>query len=272
MVKVMHGWLAQGKRLLGRTWRNARAEFGKGFCPLCECRTAFLKTGPWLRDQLLCVRCRSIPRNRALMRVLQDNFPGSRDSRIHESSPYGPLSEKLARECPGYVGTHFYPNVARGLSKGRFRSEDLEQQTFFDEAFDLVVTSDVFEHVMNPAAAFAEIARTLVPGSAHVFTAPWYYWKPTLVRAECRNGEVVHLSTPDYHGNPIDASGSLVVTEWGRDFPDFIDHVSGLVTEVVHLWSVREGIDVSFGKCSSAGSLKIRNSLSKLKISTNFSN
>ncbi len=32
------------------------------------------------------------------------------------------------------------------------------------------LTQDVFEHLFDPAAAFREIARTLQPGGAHVFT------------------------------------------------------------------------------------------------------
>src|SRR5262249_7103116 len=38
-----------------------------GRCPICETRTVFIKTGPYLRDQLLCCRCKSIARWRALI-------------------------------------------------------------------------------------------------------------------------------------------------------------------------------------------------------------
>jgi len=46
-----------------------------------------------------------------------------------------------------------------------------------DESFDLVITLDVFEHVLRPAKAFAEIARTLKPGGAHIYTVPYYRGK-----------------------------------------------------------------------------------------------
>jgi hypothetical protein len=47
-----------------------------------------------------------------------------------------------------------YREVNRRMASG---SEDLEALTFPDESFDLVITQDVFEHVLRPAKAFAEI-------------------------------------------------------------------------------------------------------------------
>src|SRR5262249_25600166 len=84
---------------------------------------------------------------------------------------------------------------------------------------DLVVTSDVFEHVLDPARGFSKIARTLRPGGAHVFTVPSYWWKQTLVRAtRGEDGRIRHLKSADYHGNPIDEKASLVVPSGGGNF------------------------------------------------------
>ena len=116
-----------------------------------------------------------------------------------------------------------FPGVAPGESKAGIRCENLERQTFADGSFDLVVTSDVFEHVLDPARAFAEIARTLRPEERTFSQLPWYWWKETLIRAvRTEDGKIKSLEPPDYHGNPIDESGSLVVTEWGRQLCDFI--------------------------------------------------
>src|SRR5579862_4964953 len=48
----------------------ARGKVSRGYCTICECDVWFCETGPWLRDQYLCLRCKSIPRNRALIKVL----------------------------------------------------------------------------------------------------------------------------------------------------------------------------------------------------------
>jgi SAM-dependent methyltransferase len=99
---------------------------------------------------------------------------------IHESSPGGQSSDKIKQECKRYTGSQFFSDVPRGQSKDGQRSEDLEALTFPDESFDLVITQDVFEHVLRPAKAFAEIARTLKPGGAHVYTVPYYRGKRTV--------------------------------------------------------------------------------------------
>ena len=97
------------------------------------------------RDQLKCARCRSIPRWRAIVRVLEAFFPAWRQMAIHECSPGGTSSAKLARECRGCVQTHWYPDVPAGSVKDGYRSENLEQQTFPDASFDMVITQDVFQ-------------------------------------------------------------------------------------------------------------------------------
>jgi SAM-dependent methyltransferase len=233
-------------RRLGLLGTALASAVHRGRCPVCERRTVFVKAGHWLRDLYYCARCASLPRSRALVHVLGRDFPTWRALRIHESSPTGASSAKLARECPGYVATHLLPGVAPGQVRDGCRCEDLQAQTFADTSFDLVVTQDVFEHVLDPARAFAEVARTLKPGGAHVFTLPWHYWKPTLVRARPGEDGITHLQPAEYHQNPIDPRGALVVTDWGSDLIDFIARSSGLSTTVVHLSDPSQGIAGDF--------------------------
>jgi SAM-dependent methyltransferase len=180
------------------------------------------------------------------MTVISEFHPNWRESTIHESSPGGPLSAKLARECPGYLPSHFYPEAVNGQVYKGFRCENLMEQTFDKESFDLVITSDVFEHLPDVALAVREIMRTLKPGGAHIFTVPWFRSRPTLVRAKIVEGALQHFEQPDYHGNPIDENGSLVFTEWGAELP-FLLHEWGKCPVIVH--SIRDrslGIDGEF--------------------------
>jgi hypothetical protein len=109
------------------------------------------------------------------------------------------------------------------------------------------VTSDVFEHVLDPARGFSEVARTLCPGGAHVFTVPWFWHRETLARAiRGEDGEIRHLEPADYHGNPIDKNGSLVVTEWGRDLCDFIYCASGVTTTAILIRDMSLGLAGEF--------------------------
>lgn len=218
-----------------------------GRCPVCGSRTIFYVRESYLRSGLRCIRCESRPRHRALFRVLEAQFPAWRSARIHECSPMDSMLTKFRRECPGYTPTHYLPDLPLGAVRDGFRNETLEAQTFEDGTFDMVITQDVMEHILDPRAAFAEIARTLVPGGAHVFTVPWYHWRETVVRARRgANDHVEHLLPPEYHGDPFDNRGSLVVTEWGRDLLEVIRESSGLETEVFRLEDAAHGIAGAF--------------------------
>ena len=232
-----------------------------GTCPVCAGSAVFIREGTCARDQLFCARCRSLPRSRAVIQILDTQFPGWKDRHIHESSPGGASFGKFMRECRHYVPTHFFPDLlpgevrsacqcedleAQAILSYSCRCEDLEAQTFADGVFDLVITQDVFEHVLDPARAFAEVARTLKPGGAHVFTVPWYPGQETVIRAIRNKGSVKHLLPPDYHVNPIDEQGSLVVTEWGRDLGDFVYQASGLTTTVFSMQDKARGIEGDF--------------------------
>jgi SAM-dependent methyltransferase len=179
--------------------------------------------------------------------VLETHFPRWREEMsIHESSPGSASSEKIARECKHYTATQYFPDVPSGQTHLGFRCENLEAQTFADGQFDLVITQDVLEHILHPGKALAEIARTLKPGGAHLFTVPWYYWKKTDIRAVEEDGEIIHRLPPEYHGNPISREGSLVVSEWGRELIDYIYRESGLTTTVLRIYNPRMGIEAKF--------------------------
>jgi SAM-dependent methyltransferase len=124
------------------------------------------------------------------------------------------------------------------------RCEDLAALTFEDCSLDLHVTQDVMEHVLQPAEAFREIARTLRPGGAHIFTVPLVRRnQPSVPRAVLvADGTVAHLLPPEYHGNPIDPDGSLVTRDWGFDIAKQIFDASGMFTHIVVIDDLSRGI------------------------------
>jgi SAM-dependent methyltransferase len=202
-----------------------------GVCPICEAPVRFQARQAWFRDFLHCSGCGSIPRWRGFA--------------IHESSPAERgISAKLARDCPGYVASQFFPGAAPGEMVRGFRNENLEALTFADASFDLTITLDVMEHVNQPDQVLREVARTLKPGGAYIFTVPTY--KGKLVserRAHYRaDGGVDHLVEPEYHGNPVSDAGSLVTFHYGHDFAEMIAAWSGLDVEVVRFHDHRHGV------------------------------
>jgi len=227
-------------------WQIVRRGVHFGQCPVCEKKTAYVKRGPWLRDQYHCVRCLSIPRQRALVQVLHDFIPNWKSRSIHESSPSGPTFRKFSAECLRYVPTQYFPNIQPGTVYRGFRCEDLANQTFDDESFDIVITQDVLEHLVEPVRGLTEICRTLRPGGVHVLTVPWYYWRDTRVRARAVDGAMQYLAEPEYHGSPVHDNSSLVVTEWGGDLLDTIYASSGMATTAVRIRDKRIAVDGQF--------------------------
>lgn len=234
------------KLSISRVYLILRRGIHFGYCPVCERKTLFFKDGDWWRDHYHCSRCLSIPRQRAFLYVLHKNIPNWRELDIHESSPSGLLFNKFTSECESYIPTQFFPDIELGSIYGGFRCEDLSNQTFMDESFDIVITQDVLEHLFNPIQSLKEISRTLKPGGYHVFTVPWYYWQDTKIRAIKVNNEIVNIEEPDYHYNPVDEKGSLVVTEWGNDFIDTIYACTGMTTTVFHIQNKRIGAEAKF--------------------------
>lgn len=215
-----------------------------GYCVICKTETKFVEYGKWLRDNYRCIKCKTIPRQRAFVSVLDLHFPAWRSMKVHESSPY---MDFVKKECTDYTASQFYPDKMPGEQVGEFTCEDLSRLTFPDAMFDLILTQDVFEHVLEPELAFSEIARVLKPGGAHVFTMPWYpELSKTRVRASKVNGELVYLEEPMYHGNPIDEKGSLVTRDWGLDFPEMIFRNGGLFTTIHIIRDRHLGIDGRF--------------------------
>jgi len=219
-----------------------------GYCPCCMQETRFVSYHEWLRDNFVCVKCNSIPRERALIQTIEKFHPDWRRLAIHESSPSKNAASALLAQGLSYVATHYYPNDPLGSLVHGYRNEDLEHQTFPGKSFDLVVTQDVMEHVYSPREAFAEIARTLKDGGAHIFTVPIInkHIKSEVWATKGDDGSPVFLKTPEYHGNPIDPNGSPVTMHWGYDIVDFIEANSGLRSSIEQIDNLDRGIRAEY--------------------------
>lgn len=223
----------------------------KGRCPCCDKDVVFRARNSWLRDSFLCTNCTSIPRERAIMLIIEKVLPNWKDLKIHESSPGNKgASLKLKENCIGYIASQYFPGEKFGTSIGDFRNEDLENQTFENESFDLVVSQDVMEHVYDPEQAFKEIARTLKKGGYYIFTTPLVNkFRPSEVWAKKgEGGKPIFLKEPEYHGNPVDPEGSPVTMHWGYDIVGFIKSASGMDAVIEYIDDLNFGIRAEFNE------------------------
>ena len=221
----------------------------EGVCPICESDAVFIAHNSWFRDHLICKKCKSIPRERALMAALHKFTPVWREMVIHESSPSTRgTSLKLKKENPNYIETQFFSDKPLGDMVQGFRNENLSNLTFEDNSIDIHITQDVMEHVLDIDACFAEIARTLKPHGMHIFTVPLVQGVcPTVQRAAMDStGGVVHWVEPVFHGNPVCDEGSLVVWDWGYDIVHRIYEASRMPTIVLQIDDINSGIKAEY--------------------------
>ncbi|WP_430229759.1 class I SAM-dependent methyltransferase [Paraburkholderia tropica] len=121
---------------------------------------------------------------------------------------------------PSYqFSEYFGTDIAKGSEVRGIRHEDLQDLSFSDSSFDLVLSSDVLEHMPRPYDAHREIFRTLKPGGRHIFTVPFYPWEALdEVRASERSGEIEYFGEKLYHGDPVrPGEGVLVWTIFGME-------------------------------------------------------
>lgn len=218
-----------------------------GRCSVCGARTRFVYNGFVLpaayareldrdgladafrlRESLWCSSCGSSLRVRRLAAVLVEHYGESAETlaELVEEPAFRALQ---VLELNGIGQAHAVLARLPLLTYAEYPQEDVQRLSYADETFDVVLTSETFEHVPDFRAGFRETLRVLRTGGRHVLTLPALPTRAeSRARATLRDGEVVHRAPPQHHGRP---SGpfSLVVgrradmlayTDFGRDVPE----------------------------------------------------
>jgi SAM-dependent methyltransferase len=185
-----------------------------------------------LRETLQCNHCSASMRQRvlavALLEVLASRFSrrlhsiaelaeqGLRGLRVLDSDNFSAISRLLGFD-PGYTRCSYYPGRPFGVAMERNHfNEDLQRMSFRDRSFDVVLTSDVMEHVRDSDSAHREIWRVLAPGGAYVFTVPCDMDREDDIRlVDTSKAHDVFLCKPQYHGDPL-SGGVLAYRVFGR--------------------------------------------------------
>lgn len=150
-----------------------------------------------------CLRCRSTQIHRATgLAVAALRLPA--DARVYELSSRGALFHFLRKRFPDFTCSEFFDDVPPGQKKGEVTCQDVQQLLFPDSSFDLVTSTEVFEHVPDDRRGFREIRRVLKPNGHFIFTVPLTEAERTVER--CRlapDGTLIHDLPPEYHGDRI---------------------------------------------------------------------
>lgn len=190
----------------------------------CECcgRTSLFINKAAGEEFTVCSLCGANLRYELLAAEIRERFAeGLSQLRIVELDPASPLRTLFAGH-PHYTRTFYSPDVSPGqVRDDGAQCEDITNPTFADGSVDLMISSDVLEHVPDLEKALRAISRVLSPAGVHLFTVP--YRDHTRPRAVLRDGKVVHLLEPEYHCDPLNPRGILAFWDVGRDLPEHFD-------------------------------------------------
>jgi SAM-dependent methyltransferase len=159
------------------------------------------------RENYFCAWCR---RNWRMRQLAEAVWPHLAGADVYEPATHGVLVPRLHRLARSYVVSEYFDGAEPGEIRDGVQHQDLQRLTFSDASFDLVITSEVFEHVADPWQGFRELRRVLRPGGRHVFTVPSIPGTET----GSRDG-----LPPVVHGDPVRPEGALVMTDFGDDLP-----------------------------------------------------
>jgi SAM-dependent methyltransferase len=160
------------------------------------------------RENWFCLWCRRSYRMRMLARVVTRWAAGSD---VYQAGTFAVLTGRRARAPRSITLSEYVEGAERGATVDGVVRQDLHHLTWADASVDLVVTSEIFEHVADPWRAFDEVRRVLRQGGRHIFTVPDVGDAPTRSRAGLP--EVLHMDGPG-------SAGIAVVTDFGLDLSE----------------------------------------------------
>ena len=227
-------------------WRYRRTEMR---CNLCGHRGTMLYEMPdlelfehhridALRETLRCAGCHSKMRDRTiawgLLTVLNRRL-GTAAETLDDLAPLLPPDLRVLdtdansrfgknlRSLPGYVSSLYLPDRENGaaLDENGTVNVNLEHMPFADESFDIIITSEVMEHVRYVDAAHREITRCLRPGGTYLFTVPYDADLPRTLRLIDPVSDEHLVDRPHIHGDPqLRSEGIKSYRVFGRDIVD----------------------------------------------------
>jgi SAM-dependent methyltransferase len=208
--EVLPGYLANVHR-----WRVRR-------CRCCDRITLFLSSRP-SPEFRACLFCSANERYELLATEIKHRFGGDLpEKQVLELDPHSPVRHILSH-ARGYTRSFFDAGTPTGSkTPDGVVCQDITRLTFANETLDLIVSSDVLEHVPHLDAAFRETARVLRPGGVHLFTVPP---RPkTKRRADLVDGAIRHIEAPEYHLDPLSPGGILAFWDIGPDLPEVFQY------------------------------------------------
>ncbi len=192
------------------------------------------------------------PRQRAVLDLLT-TLPAAVDAdnvTIYATEGVTNFAKRLRARFRRFMGSEYAPTVAEQKRIRPVEHQDLAKLSYQDDAFDIVISNEVFEHLPDLPASLRELVRVTRPGGTLIATFPFLPFAATsIVKARLRpDGSIDYLMEREIHGNPMDPSGgSLVFQVPAWDIVDMARAAGFGQAEIVLISSLRAGITSADG-------------------------
>lgn len=184
------------------------------------------------RESSFCPQCENSARTRGLASAILSAYPlgdvknleewvleaNKKGLRVAEINSCGKLHFTLSfldhLSYSEYVSKNNWKTRIKHWLK-KISNQDFSRLGYFDSSFDLVLHSEVIEHVNDPDLALSECRRVLKKDGVCLFTVPLILSRFTKRKATIVDGQVQNLDTPSFHGSG--ENDNLVFWEFGHD-------------------------------------------------------
>jgi len=210
-----------------------------GLCSICGILQNFSRNSYAIREGYRCNTCFSLLRERVHASAILSVYSNYKANciadiskisefnlAIYEPGTSGAIRNYL-KDRKEYIQSDFYSLDNLKDASTKIPHQNLEELSFKNEKFDLVITSDILEHVRKPELALLEINRVLKPNGYHIFTIPLQdpIQKCTIKRVDVSTEIDKFILQPHYHGNGKGGK-SLVYNDFGQDIIDICNSLN----------------------------------------------
>ncbi len=199
-----------------------------------------------LRERLICNKTQLNNRIRGCIHVFETLFRPQLNDKIYLTEQVSLLAKWMTNKYCNLVGSEYFGSftwlnkikLSLKFFPTKIQHQDLTMLSFNNNLFNYVLSFDCFEHIPNYKKALKEIFRVLKPNGKLLFSVPFDLNNPkNHIRATINNGEIKHLTEPEYHGDPLSINGCLSFYTFGWELLNDLRNAGFKKVYIVLYWS-----------------------------------
>lgn len=200
---------------------------------------------PNWRERLECPKCGLNNRMRAAVQFFEELLHPYKVSPIYLTEQTTLLYRWFKNNYANTIGSEYLSDTAFfGMANSQgIRNESLTSLSFPSQAFDFVVSFDVFEYIPDFKNALNECYRILGPNGVLFFTVPFdKNSEKNIIKAVINSeNKIEYLLPPEYHGYPLKSEGCLSYYQFGWELLEQLREIGFTNVRAYLYWSREMG-------------------------------